>query len=156
LLANKYHLEDYVDLLIESFKKNRNLPYKIKSGKSCPDKKKNCRKKHGEIIIKEYDKKQKKFHVYHYAIHNPKSVFDWWQEEKKIKELVMEQNKTVSYGYSLMRLLDIKKTLDKNTNRYRSENLQLRATVEEIELLRKNAKKNDMKFSDYIREKLFS
>ncbi len=156
-MANKRHLEDYIDLLLESFKKNKNLPYKIKSGKSCPDKKKNCRKKHGEIIVSEYDRKQKKFHVFHYAIHNPKPVFDWWQDELKLKEMILKQNQKVSYGKKpLMRLLDIKKVLDKNEKRYRSERIEIRATPEEKELLRKIAKKNDTRLTDYIREKLFS
>ena len=156
-MGNKRHLEDYIDLLLESFKKKKNLPYKIKSGKSCPSKKKNCRKKHGEIIVKEYDRKQKKFHVFHYAIHNPKPVFDWWQDEDKLKEMILTQNKKMSYGKKpLMRLLDIKKILDKNEKRYRSERLEIRVTSEEKEFLRKNAMKNNARFTDYIREKLFS
>ncbi len=95
--------------------------------------------------------------MFHYAIHNPKPVFDWWQDEVKLKEMVLTQNKKMSYGKKpLMRLLDIKKILDKNAKRYRSEKIEVRATPEEKELLRKIAKNNDMRFSDFIREKLFS
>jgi len=56
----------------------------------------------------------------------------------------------------LMRLLDIKKILDKNEKRYRSERLEIRVTPEEKEILRKNARKNEVRFTDFIREKLFS
>jgi len=86
-VVNKRHLEDYIDLLLESFKKNKKMSYGKKP---------------------------------------------------------------------LMRLLDIKKVLDKNAKRYRSEKIEVRATPEEKELLRKIAKNNDMRFSDFIREKLFS
>jgi len=155
-VGNKRHLEDYIDLLLESFRRNRNLPYKIKSGKSCPSKKKNCRKKHGEIVVKSYDRKEKKFHVFHYAIHNPKPVFDWWQDEIKLRQMILKQNKKLSYGKKpLMRLLDIKRTLDKNANRYKSKRIYLRVTEEEKELLIKDAKKRDLKIADLIREKLF-
>lgn len=155
-MGNKRHLEDYIDLLLESFRRNRNLPYKIKSGKSCPSKKKNCRKKHGEIVVKSYDRKEKKFHVFHYAIHNPKPVFDWWQDEIKLRQMILKQNKKLSYGKKpLMRLLDIKRTLDKNANRYKSKRIYLRVTEEEKELLIKDAKKRDLKIADLIREKLF-
>lgn len=156
-MVNKRHLEDYIDLLIESFKRNKNLPYTIKSGSSCPSKKKNCRKKHGEIVIKSYDRKEKKFHVFHYTIHEPKPVFDWWQDEIKIKEMILKQNKKLSYGKKpLMRLSDIKKILDKNEKRYRNKYIIARITSEEKELLVVNAKKKGMKISDYIREKLLS
>ncbi len=156
-LVNKRHIEDYIDLLIESFKKNKNLPYKIKTGSSCPDKKKNCRKKHGEIIVKSYDRNQKKFHVFHYSIHNPKPVFDWWQDESKITEMVVKQNKKFGIGKKpLLRLLDIKKILDKSENRYRSEKIDVRVTPEEKDQLKKSAKKKDMRIADFIREKLFS
>lgn len=155
-MGNKRHLEDYIDLLLESFRRNKNLPYKIKSGKSCPSKKKNCRKKHGEIVVKSYDRKEKKFHVFHYAIHNPKPVFDWWQDEIKLRQMILKQNKKLSYGKKpLMRLLDIKRTLDKNANRYKSKRIYLRVTEEEKELLIKDAKKRDLKIADLIREKLF-
>lgn len=156
-MANKRHLEDYIDILVESFKRNKNLPYKIKSGSACPSKKKNCRKKHGEIIIKKYDRKEKKFHVFHYTIHDPKPVFDWWQDELKIKEMILNQNKKMSYGKKpLMRLIDIKKTLNHEGRNYLSERIEMRISLKEKEILRIIAKKKGMKISDYIREKLFS
>lgn len=154
-LANKRHLEDYIDILIESFKRNKNLPYKIKTGSACPSNKKNCRKKHGEIIVKSYDRKEKKFHVFHYTIHDPKPVFDWWQTEEKIKEMILKQNTKTSYGKKpLMRLLDIKKTLDRNLS-YRSKVIRVRVTPEEQESLREKSKKKDMNMSDFIRNELF-
>lgn len=156
-MVYKRHIEDYIDLLIHSFKKNKNLPYKIKSGSSCPDKKKNCRKKHGEIIVKSYDRVQKKFHVFHYTIHNPKPVFDWWQDESKIIEMILKQNKKFGIGKKpLLRLLDIKKILDKSENRYRSEKIDVRVTPQEKDQLKKSANKKDMRTADFIREKLFS
>ncbi len=160
-MGNQRHLEDYIDLLVESFKQKKNLPYKIKSGRACPDKneKKNCRKKHGEIIVKNYDRKQKKFHVFHYSIHNPKPVFDWWQDENTLKQMILKQTKKTSYGKKpLMRLIDIKKVLEKSVNphRYRSEQIFTRVTPDEKELLIKMAKKKDQKVADYVREKLFS
>lgn len=155
-MANKRHLEDYINILIESFKRNKNLPYKIKSGSVCPSKKKNCRKKHGEIIIKNYDRKQKKFHVFHYSIHDPKPVFDWWQDEVKIKEMILKQNEKMSYGKKpLMRLLDIKKTLERNSKRYRSEEIRVRLTPEEKQTLVKYSNNKGMKLSDYVRDMLF-
>jgi len=73
-VGNQRHLEDYIDLLVESFKQKKNLPYKIKSGRACPDKneKKNCRKKHGEIIVKITTGNKKSFmcFIIQYTIQN--------------------------------------------------------------------------------------
>jgi len=143
--------------LIESFRRNKNLPYAIKSGSSCPDKKKNCRKKHGEIIVKHYDKKQKKFHVLYYSVHTRKPVFVWWQEEKVLKEMILKSTKKFSYGKKpLLRIKELKKILDKKENRWLSENLRIRLTKNEKNSLREKAKKKDMKLSDFVRKKLFS
>lgn len=150
-------VEEYIDLLIESFKRNKNLPYQIKTGSSCPDKKKNCKKKHGDIVVKEYDKNNGKFHVFHYAIHQTKSVFDWWQEEKVIKEIIKKSTIKFSYGKKpLLRIKELKKILNKNSNRWLNERLMIRMTTEEKKKLITNSKRNDLKLSEYVRKKLFS
>ena len=149
-------VDEYIDLLIESFKKNKNLPYSIKSGSSCPDKKKNCRKKHGEIIVKEYDRKQEKFNVLYYSVHTRKPVFVWWQEQKVLKEMILKTTKKFSYGKKpLLRIKELKKILNKKENRWLSEIITIRTTKEEKKQLVSNAKKKDLKFSDYVRKKLF-
>ena len=148
--------EEYVGLLIETFKKNRNLPYAIKSGSSCPDKKKNCRKKHGEVIVKEYDKKQKKFHVLYYSVHTRKPDFVWWQDQKTLKEMILKTTKKLSYGRKhLLRIKELKKLLGSKKNRRLTEMIRIRLTILEKENLIAKSKKKDMKLSDYVRKKLF-
>jgi len=86
-------------------------------------------------------------------------VFDWWQDENTLKQMILKQTKKTSYGKKpLMRLIDIKKVLEKSVNphRYRSEQIFTRVTPDEKELLIKMAKKKDQKVADYVREKLFS
>lgn len=154
-IGNK-SVDYYIDLLIQSFKLQKLLPYSIRTGSSCPDKKKNCRKKHGEIIIKEFNPNNGKFHVYHYTVHNSKSVFDYWQEEKIVKEMILKSAKKFSYGKRpLLRIKEIKKIL-KNQNIMLSDRVSVRCSHEEKDLLKSDAKKNNMKYSDYVRKKLFS
>lgn len=148
--------DEYVDLLIDTFKKNRNLPYAIKSGSSCPDKKKNCRKKHGEVIVKQYDGKQKKFHVLYYSVHTRKPVFVWWQDQKTLKQMILKTTKKFSYGKKpLLRIKELKKLIGNKKNRILSEHIRIRTTIQEKENLIAKSKKKNMKLSDYVRKKLF-
>jgi len=148
--------EQYVDLLIESFKRKRNLPYSIKSGSSCPDKKRNCRKKHGEIIVKEYDKQKKKFYVLYYSVHMRKPVFVYWQDKILLKEMILKTTKKFSIGKKpLLRIKELKKILNKRQNRWLSQKIVIRITDDEKKKLITNSNKKGMKLSDYVRKKLF-
>jgi hypothetical protein len=151
-------IDSLVDLLIYSFKHGKNLPFTIKT-KNCPNKKKYCKRHHGEILVTEYKKDTNKFHCDYYGVHERKVIFQFDQSEEILKKIIKKylrvrtkQNHSKSDEPFLL-IRDLKKIVGKID---RPIVQRFRVNSKERERLLADAKKKDVSVGDFIRLKLFS
>jgi len=136
--------EDYVEMFIESLKNAKNLPYKIVRVK-CPERKKLCRRKHGEIVVRKYDRKKNEFQLDYYGIHERGILFTYWQDAKTIKKFMMQSVKK-----RLITIPELRDTLVRDSY-FRDHSIGLRFTETEMKIIGKRAKKKNLKVYDYLR-----
>ena len=144
-MADRYRkVEDYVVMFVDSLKNPKNLPYKIVRFK-CPDRKKICRKRHGEIVIKKYDRKQDQFLLDYYGVHERKVEFTFWQNIRTVKKFMLQSIKK-----RLITVPEIRKKLVRDSY-FRDHLIGLRFTETEMRIIEKKAKKKNLKVYDYLR-----
>lgn len=151
---NADHREEIIIQVIKLFKKNKGLPFSIRT-KNCPDKKKYCRKKHGEIKIEKYDVKKKRFFLVYYSMHVAKPVFKHMMDEKLVKKMLIASMKQKTHGgYLFLSPTFYKKFLEKHHVSLLNVITFKITTLQKEELLRKSNRKG-LTLSAYIKSKLF-
>lgn len=141
-----------VELFVEAIKKRKLLPFKIPN-KNCPDKKKSCKKHHGEIVVTNYDKKTQKFHLKYYGTHQKGLQFEYDQKKDFVIELITKQ---IVSRKRLITTNQLKKfaKLDLTKSIYRKNQINLHfSDAEYASILRKASKKN-LTVYDFCRSKL--
>jgi len=162
LKVRRSQIESIINLLLYSFKHDKNLPFTIPT-KTCPDlqpsknfKSKKCKKRHSEIIIQSYNEEIEKFHLLYYGVHNPKIVAEFDQEEQLVKSLIKKSLQKKKFaGKTLLEIRSLKKIL-KKTDIERKLWLTFRLSPKEKKMLQSKAKTRELAVSDFIRMKLFS
>lgn len=148
------HTNELIDLLIKSLKNNENLPFKIKTAK-CPHNNSKCKKKHGEIVVTEFNKKRM-FHCKFYSVHESDMVYEDDLDEEIVRNLISKSLKRKKHARKpLFTLKELEKVVDKS-NIYRTEIFCIRCTKHEKKNLTKRAKNQKKDVSDLARELLFS
>jgi len=141
--------EVYIDLFLETLQDPKKLPFKIVRN-MCPERKKHCRKRHGEIIIKSYNPETKKFRLLYYAIHQTGIKYDYEQSHDTVKKFLLDSIKRNRLKLKLIRqILERGKT-------FRDNYIGLRFTNTESKIIKQNAKKKNMKVYTYLRFRALS
>jgi hypothetical protein len=155
--VRRSEIDGLIELLINSFKRSKNLPYAIKTN-VCPKYKKNCTRHHGEIVVISFDMETKKFHCKYYGVHIPKTVFECDQTEDIVKSIIKKSLNTTHRRKSLVTVKELKKFLKSPTkSKEKMTGIAFRCSEEVKQTIRSNAKKNGFsEMSDYIILKLLS
>jgi len=75
-------VDQLIDLLVQDFRKGLHLPFDVVTH-SCPSKTKNCKERHGEIVITSYNKETGTFHAVYYSMHQSISEYEYERPENK-------------------------------------------------------------------------
>ena len=148
-------VEQLIDLLVQDFRKGLHLPYDVVT-KSCPSKTKNCKERHGDIVITSYNKETGTFHNLYHGVHESTPPHEFDQTENIVKDIIKRNTKKTTTGKKpFLTVKDLKKLVDQrriNKNKIRS----IRFTGYEDEKIAMIAKERGMEVSDFIRMRLFS
>ena len=150
-------IDGLIDLLINSFKRSKNLPYTIRTN-LCPTKKKNCGRHHGEVVIQSYNPETNKFHCINYGVHIPKSVFEYDQSEDIIRNTIEKSLKKLRHAKKpLVTVKELKKIIKMGQKSTKNIRITFRCTEEERRIIRSSAKSHGLsEMSDYIKLKVLS
>lgn len=149
-------IDGLLELLINSFKRSKNLPYTIKTN-MCPKYNKYCKRHHGEIVVTSYNSELNKFHCIVYGVHVPKSVLEYDQTEDVLRKMIKKSVTTMRRNKSLVLVKELKKIIRSGEKLKNNIKITFRCTEEQKEIIRSDAKKNGFsEISDYIKLKLLS
>jgi len=154
--VRRSEIDGLIELLINSFKRSKNLPYQIKTN-FCPTKKKNCRRHHGEIVVTSFSPETNKFHCIYYGVHITKSVLEHDQTEDILKKMVKKSLTKEHLGAKRLVTVKALKKIIRRENLKNNTCITFRCSSEEKQIIRSNAKKSGFsEMSDYIKLKLLS
>ncbi len=143
-----------VEHFVESIKKRKLLPFKIRINK-CPSRKKSCSKHHGEIIISSFDKKTQKFHLKYFGTHEKGIQFQYDQPAKFVIELILKQIQSRKRLITTNQLKKFSK-LDLDKSIFRKNQINLHFSDAEFNNISKKASKKNLSVYDYSRSKLLA
>lgn len=154
--ARRSEIDGLIELLINSFKRSKNLPYTIKTN-LCPKYNKYCKRHHGEIVVTSFNSELNKFHCIYYGVHVVKSVLEYDQSEEVLRKMIKKSVTTKRRKRNLVSVKELKKTIKSGEKPSKETCITLRCTEEQKEIIRSDAKKNGFsEISDYIKLKLLS
>jgi len=121
----------------------------------CPERKKSCSKHHGEVAVTSYDKKQKKYHLKYYGVHEKGVHFQYDQKKDFVVELIYKCVLSTKQLITTELLLK-KGKLDLKKSFYRTKFLGLRFSDSEYETLLSKASKKNLSVYKFCRSKLLT
>jgi len=145
-------VDSLIELLIYSFTQGKNLPFELRT-KLCPDKKRSCKKRHGDIVVENFNKEDQSFFCSYYSVHQKKSVYSHQLSKLILKSTIKKIMKKRNSKFLLLKVKDLEKFVGKIE---RPINQHFRVSNEEKKILESKAKKKAISVSDYIRLELFS
>lgn len=125
----------------------------------CPDKRKlnkKCKKRHSEIVVESYNKKNNTFHLLYYGMHISKVQFEYDQDEDTLFSMIKKKVIQRKYaGKTLISLKKLKKILDV-TKIIRQKRITVRYSDNEYSSITSKAKRRNLDKSEYVRMKSLS
>ena len=143
--------EVIIEVFLQTLTKPKNLPYKIITNK-YPNRKKNCRLHHGEIVITSWDKKTKKFRLKYFGTHE-KGAEQYDQPIDFVKKIILKQ---VNSKKKLINIATIKKRIEFSKSIERKFQINLHFSEIEWKKISSKSDKQNVTPYEYCRKKLLS